>query len=116
MNYETFSSSQVYKTLPFITDRLNELPEKDKHRFSKFLHSFNIAYLQLKKMEADNYFEASIFCTGCVPYNLHYFSRFVLDDYMKRLDAPIFQKYDPTLISYIRNFLHTKIKLLEKIT
>lgn len=120
--YDTFENPEVYKTLPFIVDRLNEMRVRDQQRISKYMHSLNKKCNELKCMnETIPFFNSKVIDS----FDIDYYKELVRTDYCNRLfqiettisyngqyndykDMSVSQI--STLFDYLRNYTVTKIK------
>lgn len=99
MDKNTFESSAKYKTLEYITEKVSQIKNKrHKHYLTSFFNDFDIKCKNLKNIKNNNLF--------------NYVKKLMKDDYNRKIIS-LEWKYDKVLLSYIRNFVYTKLKLLK---
>lgn len=100
MNINSFGSIEKYHSLNYIVDNL---PSYDKNRRSyliKFINEFNRT---IKKVESVNDVKLR-----------KYILTLICKDYMERTDL-LFDKYTTNMVSYLKNFIKTKIRISLKL-
>lgn len=101
LDRNTFENADKYKTLDYITEKLNEI-SMTNYRHSGYLCSFiadfNLVCKRIKNIKDQEF-----------SYYVIYLTR---EHYKKRLEI-LDTKYDNLLVSYIRNFIFTKLKVLK---
>ena len=117
MDYDTFSDSREYKTLPYIMDRVNEMDKYRQAQVSKYFNTLNkvannlsdIRRTQIKLSLISNMFRH----TDQNPYriDIQYYQDLIIKDFISRIDRQ-FSKYDPKFVSYLKNFTKAKIRKL----
>lgn len=97
MNEETFGSIKKFRTLSYLTEKINEMNDNDQAFISKFLQNFN---LLIKKIKLINDKELK-----------KYILELILKDYLLRIDTYILNKSDIEFVTYLKNYITTKIKI-----
>jgi hypothetical protein len=101
MNTDTFGNSIKFPSLNVAIDKINELPKNQQKFFQKTLITFNQSYSYLSK------------CKSSV--TKEYLLHLLRNELMNTLDRVQYEKsIDPSLISHLKCFIVTKIKILIK--
>ena len=96
MDKGTFGSPEKYKSLDFLNEKIGEMDTKDRKHLLVVINNFNNT---IKKFEnVDDYDFKS------------YLLKLVHQDYLKRIDTFLVEKYDKKIISHLKTFLSSKIK------
>lgn len=116
-DYDTFSDSRVYKTLPYIVDRVNEMDKYKQAKVSRYFNTLNKAcnnLVELKSSKTKLYQIQRIIVEKsnvCYLPNVSYYQSLMIKDFISKIDHQ-FSKYDPKFISYLKNFTKAKINKL----
>ena len=95
MDKGTFGSSSEYKTLEFLTEKIEIMDEKKKTYISRFISDINKLSSQLKYIRDDKV--------------KNYIVKLIKDAYNKRTDD-LLEKYDEKIVSYLKNYIKAKLK------
>lgn len=117
MDYDTFSDSRIYKTLPYIMDRVNEMDNYKRAQVSKYFNTLNKVCNDLSATKEDKeilYGIQKILCrkSGYSKGDISYYQSLVIKDFIARIDKQ-FSKYDTKFVSYLKNFTKAKISKLQ---
>ena len=97
MNVDTFGDPIKFPSLIAVTDRIKLLPKSQQGYFSRFISRFNNMCSYLDKCEPS--------------YNKEYLLHLLKTEQTSVLEA---KGTDSILISHLRCYVHTKIKILLK--
>ena len=96
MKIDTYGNPNIYGTLEYITKKINKLPKKDKRKLSAFIIKFNTICKEIENLNSK-----------IIIFDL------IKADYKSKLNK--FDKlYEEDLMTSLRNFIYTKIKILKK--
>ena len=117
-DYDTFSNSRIYKTLPYIVDRVNEMEKYKQAQVSKYFNTLNkvcnnLNDMRLYRMQIDNIryiVDKKKFNLGYT--DVTYYKNLTIEDFIKKIDKQ-FSEYDPTFVSHLKNFTKAKIGKLQ---
>jgi len=112
MDSGTFASIKDYKSLAYVMDQINKMlaSDSEKHnayKLSLFINKFNKACIQLEVMNAINHLE--IILNGS--FNIQLFVNLMWKDYQEKIEKELTYINDPVLISHLKNFMYTKLKV-----
>lgn len=116
-DYDTFSDSRVYKTLPYIMDRVNEMDKYKQAKVSRYFNTLNKACNNLSELKSSKtkLYQIQRIVTEksnvCYLPNVSYYQSLMIKDFISKIDHQ-FSKYDPKFISYLKNFTKAKINKL----
>lgn len=99
MDNNTFGSHEKYPTLKYLVEKINEMDDKDKAYISSFIQDFNgmikncedIENIDFKKYVLDLIYQDT----------KNKINHFIVDKH---------DKYDKNISSYLKNYVHAKIK------
>jgi hypothetical protein len=93
---DSFECPKKYKTLVYICEKLSLMDRYNRRRICSFIDGFNRITLGLHTMT-----DISMF---------NYTKKCIREDYKRRLNELDNQGYDEVFLSYLRNFIYTKLK------
>lgn len=96
----TFGDPNRYKTLEYITEQISLMDKSNKEYLSSFLINFNIVCNELNKLNCGDRF-------------LRHLIKLNREHYKAKLNI-LEKKYDERLMSYMRNFIYTKLLLINE--
>jgi hypothetical protein len=92
----TFGSAEKYKMLEFLTEKIGLMDDKHKNYLSSVIQGFNLV---VKK------------CKCIMDISLkRYVLDLIYDDYIRRIDEHMSSKCEEKVITYLKNYIHAKIK------
>ena len=94
MNSNTFGSSEQYKMLEFLTEKINELDDNRKNYISSLIHDIN-SNIKKSKDILDEDFK-------------HYVLKIIRNDIISHIDENLSGKYDKKIITYLKNYVYAK--------
>ncbi len=101
MEKNTFGSSDKIKSLVFLTEKIDLLDKNKKGYVSSLINDFNRVVKETNQHVKNTQLKK-------------YFFKLILHDFESKLDK-MKSSYDKNIISYLRNFFVTKLKLENEI-
>ncbi len=95
---DTFECPKKFKTIGYITEKMNLMDVKHRKKLAILITTFNKRCLSLEDISDLIFFNYSM--------------RLVKEDYRNKIQA-LENDYEKVLISYLRNFIFTKLKLIK---
>lgn len=92
---DTFGSSEKYHMLIYLTEKISMMDEKERNYISRVITDINAT---IKKSEL----------IGDIGFR-HYVLDLVKADFNRRIDRFIVDRYEYSVVSRLRNFLHAKV-------
>lgn len=96
MDKGTFGSIVKIKSLDYLTEKISEMNLNDKAYISKFIQEFNLLIKKIKQLND--------------PKLKMYVLELTLKDYLLKIDKHISNKHDVKFVTYLKNYITTKIK------